>query len=200
MPFALANQSTLNLAAYLRRYRTSSPFTLFNYLKDVRLFSEWVGRSPDELVSTALDGEGLPDPKGIKGLRSLLEEYVGELRARGHAPNAVKVAVNAVRILLRVNGVDVGRILLPKGGVVYEDRAPRPEELARMMDVADLRGKVIISMLALGGFRIGTLARQKYRHAREDLERGIIPVHIHVEAEITKGKYGSYDTFIGRGT
>jgi hypothetical protein len=34
--------------------------------------------------------------------------------------------------------------------------------------------------------------------AREDLERGIAPLHIHVEANITKGKYHDYDTFIGQ--
>jgi hypothetical protein len=37
----------------------------------------------------------------------------------------------------------------------------------------------------------------QYRHVREDLERGITPIHVHVEAEITKGKYHDYDTFIG---
>jgi integrase len=198
IPWALASPAILKMATYLRRYRTSSPSTLFSYCWEVRRFCEWLGKSPDELVASALDGEGLPNPKAVKHLRDLLEEYVGELRARGHAPTSIKGATNAIRILLRVNGIDVGRILLPTSRVVYEDRAPRPEELARMMEVADLRGKVIISMLALGGFRLGTLARLRYRHVREDLERGVTPVHIHVEAEITKGKYCSYDTFIGR--
>ena len=45
--------------------------------------------------------------------------------------------------------------------------------------------------------RVGTLAKLRYYHVKDDLERGVIPVHIHVEAEITKGKYGDYDTFIG---
>ncbi len=53
-------------------------------------------------------------------------------------------------------------------------------------------------MLALGGFRQGTLVKLKYRHVEEDLEKGITPLHIHVEAAITKGKYHDYDTFIGK--
>jgi len=53
-------------------------------------------------------------------------------------------------------------------------------------------------MLALGGFRTGTLVKLQYRHVKLDLERGITPIHIHVEAEITKGKYHDYDTFIGQ--
>jgi len=32
---------------------------------------------------------------------------------------------------------------------------------------------------------------------KKDLENGTVPVHMHIEAEITKGKYHDYDTFIG---
>ena len=53
-------------------------------------------------------------------------------------------------------------------------------------------------MLALGGFREGTLVRLRYRHVRDDLENGIVPIHIHAELDITKGKYHDYDNFIGR--
>jgi site-specific recombinase XerD len=44
--------------------------------------------------------------------------------------------------------------------------------------------------------RIGTLVKLRYGHVKEDLEAKRIPLHIHVEAEITKGKYADYDTFI----
>ena len=29
------------------------------------------------------------------------------------------------------------------------------------------------------------------------MEKGVLPIHVHVEAEITKGKYHDYDTFLG---
>lgn len=66
-----------------------------------------------------------------------------------------------------------------------------------MLDLGDLRERAIVSMLALGAFREETLSKLQYRHVREDLEKGIIPIRVHVEAEITKGKYGDYDTFLG---
>ena len=44
---------------------------------------------------------------------------------------------------------------------------------------------------------MGTLVNLKYRHVKKDLEAGKIPLHVHVEAEITKGKYHDYDTFLG---
>ncbi|MGQ9469313.1 MAG: tyrosine-type recombinase/integrase [Nitrososphaerales archaeon] len=52
-------------------------------------------------------------------------------------------------------------------------------------------------MPSLGGFRLGTLEALRYYHVAEDLERGIVPVHVQVETEITKGKYHAYDTFLG---
>jgi integrase len=66
-----------------------------------------------------------------------------------------------------------------------------------MIDIAGLRAKVIVSLLALSGVRIGTLAKLQYRHVKHDLENGLMPIHMHIEAEITKGKYHDYDTFIG---
>lgn len=69
--------------------------------------------------------------------------------------------------------------------------------MTRLIDLADIREKVIISFLALGGFRVGTLVKLQYRHVRKDLEKGMVPIHVHVEAEITKGKYHDYDTYLG---
>jgi len=65
------------------------------------------------------------------------------------------------------------------------------------MDYANVKEKAVVSILALSGMRLGTLVKLTYKHVRNDLEKGRSPVHIHVEAEITKGKYHAYDTFFG---
>ncbi|MGD6933116.1 MAG: hypothetical protein ACQCN5_02810 [Candidatus Bathyarchaeia archaeon] len=56
------------------------------------------------------------------------------------------------------------------------------------------------SHLILISFRIAQKrekgSKLKYRHVQEDLENNRIPIHVHVEAEITKGKYHDYDTFL----
>ncbi len=52
-------------------------------------------------------------------------------------------------------------------------------------------------MICLGGFRESTLAMLQYRHVRNDVEKGIVPIHIHADANETKGKYADYDTFVG---
>ena len=69
-------------------------------------------------------------------------------------------------------------------------------EIRWFQDVADLQSKVIISILATSGLRIGTLAKLKYGHIKEELEAGKVPLCIHIKASETKGKYCDYFTFI----
>jgi len=97
-----------------------------------------------------------------------------------------------------VNGLKLELPYKLKKYTISTDRAPTPEELVHIIDLAKLREKVIILLLATGGFRVGTLCHLRYRHVREDFERNITPIHIHVEASITKGKYHEYDTFINK--
>jgi len=71
-----------------------------------------------------------------------------------------------------------------------------PAQQAILIDKAATRDAFIIALIATGGFREGTTCRLKYRHIKEGLEANRVPIHIHVEAEITKGKYHDYDTFL----
>lgn len=127
-----------------------------------------------------------------------LEDYASELQDQGLAPSRVANYVKAIRSLYRVNGVDIKLPYALSRRSVRKDRAPKLDEVARLLDIADSREGVIISLLTLGGLREGTLIRLQCRHVRGDLEKDIIPLHIHVESEITKGKYHDYDTFLGQ--
>jgi len=162
-------------------------------------FSSWIGKTPDQLIGQCFNKDGLRDERAIAELEKAIDLWLGELEAHGLSRSTLSLARSAVKTFFEVNGLTLN---IPKTGritVTYYDRAPTPEELQKLLEIADLRGKVIVSMLALGDFRIGTLAKLKYKHVKHDLERGITPAHIHVEAAITKGKYHDYDTFIGAG-
>jgi len=163
----------------------------------IHLYSNWLGYTPDEIIADCKDPEGLSDPSKVRKHTKFLEDFLGAMQDRHLSPGRINAAAKHVKALYHVNEIDLKlRYSLP-GRVTNKDRAPKPEELQRLLDVGDLREKVIISMLALGGFREGTLVRLRYRHAKEDLEKGVVPVHVHVESEITKGKYRDYDTFLG---
>jgi len=198
IPFVLENESLLELARYYLRYRTGSPKTLYVNVDCIARYVNRIGISPDVLISDVKNQDGLARLEKIPKHVKVLEDYVGELQDRGLAPSRIANYVKAIRSLYRVNGIEVRLPYSLSRRSVRKDRAPKPEELQRLLDVADLREKVIISILALGGFREGTLVRLQYRHFREDLERGIVPIHAHVESKITKGKYHDYDTFLSQ--
>jgi integrase len=198
VPFTFDNNSTLELAKHLLRHRTGSTGTLYQYIYGVHRFSQWINARPDQLIKTCQDPEGDPDPKAIAKYSRLLDDFVGNLQAEGLAPGTISNHVKGVKALFRVNRLKLELPYSLSKRTIYSDRAPTPEELQHLIDIADIRLKVIISMLALAGFRIGTLVKLQYRHVKRDLEKLVTPIHIHVEAEITKGKYHDYDTFIGQ--
>jgi len=196
--FTFENATTIELAKHLLRHRTGSQQTLYQYIYGVYRFSTWLNTQPDQIVKACQDQDGDPKPKALAQTSRMLDDYVANLQAEGLAPGSISNYVKAVKALFRCNGLKLELPYSLSKRVVYEDRAPSPEELQHLLNIADLRERVIITMLALGGFRIGTLVKLQYRHVKRDLEKGITPIHIHVEAEITKGKYHDYDTFIGQ--
>jgi site-specific recombinase XerD len=198
IPFVFENNSLLKLAKHLLRYCTGSPQTLYLYIDCISRYARWLGYSPDLIIADVKPIGAIPDPLRVQNHVSFLEDFIAELQDQGLAPLRICNYAKSVKALYRVNGVDL-RLPQPLSQrVVRKDRAPKPEELTKLLDIADLREKVIVSMLALGGFREGTLVKLLYCHVRCELEKGIVPLHIHVEADITKGKYHDYDTFLGQ--
>jgi integrase len=196
IPFVLENDSMMRLMEYLYRVRSRSPGSVKIYSHAIRGFCEFAGKSPDELVGQCLDKGGVPDEKGIQEVSEKIDEYLGELDASDYAPSTVRTRQGLIVSFFKSNRIQLQALSRYRMRVSYRDRAPTQEELKRLIEVAGLREKAMIAMLATSGMRIGTLLRLKYRHVKEDLESGKMPIHIHVEAEITKGKYADYDTFI----
>lgn len=193
IPFALENESILNLASYLLKYtKGKSKFTLYQYVFGIHRFSNWIKKRPDTLVR-----EAIFDKKAYETVLKAIDDFVGDLQAEGLADGTINNHVKGIKALFRVNGETLTLTYRLPRGVKYSDRAPMREELSKLIDLADPREKAIISLLALGGFRPGTLVKLQYRHIKEDFEKNIVPICIHVEAEITKGKYHDYDTFLG---
>jgi len=197
IPLVFENQSLIRLARHLLRHCSGSPNSLYSYVDSISRYSRWLDHSPDMIIQDVKPSGNIPDPLRVQNHVDFLEEYLGFLQDEGLTPEGVLAAIRSVRSFYRVNGVEVKLTEPVKGRVTYKDRSPKPEELARILDIADLRGRVIVSMLAQGGFREETLTKLQIHHVREDLDKNQISIHVHVEADITKGKYHDYDTFLG---
>jgi len=197
IPVVFENETLIALARYFLRYRSGSLQSFYAYTDTVSRFSSWLGNSPDQILADVKQESDLPNPLRIQTHIRLVEDYLAILQDQGLTPGRIHTCAKHVKTFYRINGIEIKLPYALSRRVVYKDWAPKPEELHHLLDIADLREKVIITMLALGGFREGTLVRLRYRHVREDLERSIVPLQIHVESDITKGKYHDYDTFLG---
>jgi len=197
IPFVFDNQSILKMARHYLRHCSGSLHSSVTYISAVQKYSIWLGYNPDLITQDVKPIGNIPDPQRVQNHCGYLNDYLAELQDEGLKPGSVNNAIKGVKTFYRVNGIKVELAEPLSRRLTYKDRAPRPEELAKLLDIANLREKVIITMLALGAFREETLSKLKYQHIREDLESGNIPIHVHVEADITKGKYHDYDTFIG---
>jgi site-specific recombinase XerD len=197
IPYIFEYQSLTKMARHFLRHCSASYHSCQKYSACLKKYAEWLGYSPDVIIADVKPVGAVPDPMKVENHCGFLNDYLAELQDRGLKPTAVSNCIKAVKTFYRVNGVKKVELNEPLSRkVAYKDRAPKPEEIAMMLDKAAVREGFIVAGIASGGFREGTFAKLLYRHVKEDLEANRIPIHVHVEAEITKGKYHDYDTFL----
>lgn len=197
LPLVFDNQSLLKMARHFLRHCSGSNHSCLLYTVNAHRYATWLGYSPDLIIQDLKPVGSIPDPQRIQNHCGYLNDFLAELQDDGLKPGAVSNCIKGVKTFYRTNGVRIETSEPLSRRITYKDRAPKPEELAKLLDMANLRDKVIITCLSLGAFREDTLTKLKYRHVKEDLEKNVIPIHVHVEADITKGKYHDYDTFLG---
>ena len=197
--FICENKTLVVLARYLRYGAGCSGSTksLYNYAEGVSLFSRFLEASPDRIIDDLKSGTNLVDKVKLENHIGLLQQWAESLQGMGLSPSRVHGLVKEARTFYRKNGAK--EVELPEKlnrRPKYNDQALKPEELARILDHANLREKVIFTLLYFGGCREETATKLEYRHIKEDFETGKIPLHIHVESEIVKGKYAEHDMFL----
>jgi site-specific recombinase XerD len=197
LPFVFDNQTIVKMARHFLRHCSDSYDSCRSYTVQTQKYSTWLGYTPDLIIQDIKPVGSIPDPLRVQNHTGHLNDYLAELQDEGLTPGAVNNYIKAVKTFYRVNGVKIELSEPLSRRVTYKDRAPKPEELNKLLEIGDLRERFIISTFALGGFREGTFSKLLYSHVKHDIEAGIVPLHIHVEAEITKGKYHDYDTFLG---
>lgn len=190
IPLILSNKSMIELARHFLRKYSGSVSSLRTYAGVVAQYARTWQTTPDEIIADARKSR-----RRILEHQKALETVIAELQDAGRTPGRLHNFAKQVRTWYIVNGIELKASTVPRRKVTFKDRSYTQEELALLLDAGDLREKVIVSMLALGGFREETLSLLKCKHIREDLEKGVEPVHVHIERSITKGQYESYDSF-----
>ena len=187
--FILSHSTTMTMASSV-----NSPRTIEGYSYWLERFTRWAEANPESLIEEA-------KAKSVNYVNEVIHDFLTLLRRNDLANGTVRNAFKGVRAFYRSNHVKGVELLEPmqlRRSVRFDDAALAQGDLVNLWELANLREKVIISILSMGGFRPYTFVRLKYRHVKEDLEQGRNPVHIYVEAALNKGEYTAYDTFISQ--
>jgi site-specific recombinase XerD len=95
-------------------------------------------------------------------------EYIMSLRKRGLSSNTISTWLLGIYHLYEMNDVPLNKkkINMFKGEFSRKviDRAYRHEEISKILDVSDLRMKVIILLMASTGMRVGALPSLRIRN------------------------------------
>ncbi len=141
IPLATENKSVVNVASYLLKYTIGSKHTLYRYVFGIHRFCDWIGKTPDEIIGEAQKGKNAVDEYIVK-----IDEFIGDMQAENLAAGTINNHVKGMKALFRINSINLTLPYRIPKKVRYPDRAPTPEELTQIIDQADLREKVIVSL------------------------------------------------------
>ena len=123
-----------------------------------------VAENPDELI-TRLSSPSLNEFDKKRPVESLLKDWIFHMRSDNDiiSPNSIRRHIHALASFYTIN--DVVELInfkklwrfLPENHKAVEDRAYTVEEIAKMLQTADERMKVIILLMASSGMRKGAL-------------------------------------------
>lgn len=198
IPFTLRYATTMELAKHYLIHGTGSHDGFRETISWVHRFCEWLNVQPDQIVHECVDQDGFQIPKAIARMRHEIDDFFAYLCAKGLSSGTTAHFISSIKLLFYVNDVPLELPFSVRRVTNSEYRAVTREEIQKLLEKANLRDKVLISMMASGGLRPSTVVKLQYRHVKQDLERNIIPLHVQVEAAITKGKYGNYCTFLDK--
>jgi site-specific recombinase XerD len=118
-------------------------------------------------------------------------KYIMSLRKKGLATNSISTLLNGIYHFYEMNDIPLNRkkINMFKGEFTGKvvDRAYTREEIRKVLDVSDLRMKVMILLMASSGMRIGALPSLRLRN----LER----IDSIYKVTVYEGTNSSYYTF-----
>lgn len=149
-----------------------------NYVHYLGKFCEFVGLTPEQLVQEAVKDRRL--------VHRRLKEWYGKHREIGLASSTRLGAYTAVRSFLNWNDIPLGRTPNPfRAASQFEThRILTPTELSLMITIASMtRDKTLISFIAQSGQRTGVLTAMKYGQVRDQLEKRVNPILVHVPAD-----------------
>lgn len=174
------------------------------FLSHVKLTTEQIVEKYSPYIVTDT-GEHRPNIMGQIELQKIVEGYclfLAERVDKGEIkPTSVVTLVPAIKLFLEMSDILINwkkiNKLLPRSNLVADDEAYTRENIQRMLQYMDLRGKVILLLLASSGMRLEGLSGLRMGDIEpiydpSDSKR-VIAAHVKVYAK-TESEYSTFIT------
>jgi integrase len=178
-------------------WRTTIP----SFLRTLHKFTEYSGKSPNELIAIASSAKKLDQQEGLASatpvIAKLVQGFIDELLSSGKRERARHVKT-CLASFFRANGISLGLHSIPRVPK-KEEVIPSKEQIYAMTDYASsLRDRAIILCMFQSGLGITALRNLNYGHVKEHLERNRIPIRIRITSRINKkALQRPFYTFLG---
>ncbi len=173
---------------------SKSEGTEYEYRSRLDVFCNFIGCTPQQILE---DYEGTRDRDFRRKYAQYLRALVSKLFRENYAPNSIINQVTVVRSFFKYNDLPLGHVPIAKRKIVYHNRDITKTEIVNVLVSSRPRDRAFFCMMAQGGFRPDTLSKLKIKHIEPELSKGIVPCRVVVPADISKGEFGAYYTFIG---
>lgn len=166
----------------------ASKNTQRNYLQALQFYTEWTGKTPEELVLKAEEEikNGI-----LPRLRSVKKYMIGfrkHLQDKGSAQNTVKINMNGVLSFYRSFEIELP--VLPKSGektsvLVENVEVPTKEDLQTVLKTCDPLERAVVLTGVASGLSSNEIRHLRLRHFKQgyDPETEITIIHIRREKE-----------------
>ena len=172
---------------------SKSACTEYNYRAALKRFCGFIESSPEQIVA---DYQTSNDKEFRRRYAEYLRALIGHMTKNGFTSATISVAVSAARSFFKYNDLPLGFVPIGKNRVIFHNRDIKKEEIAEILRKSKPRDRAFFCMMAQTGLRPSTIANLRLKHVEPEFSKGFNPCKIDVPAELSKGGFGSYLTFM----
>lgn len=171
-----------------RWLRDKASRTRYSYLRNMVHFTRVTGLNPDRFLAWAKTRESVE-----------VQDKIEEVAETIPGPGARFNFKTDMRSFLAHNGYN--NLPRAKNGYTPTDwhRGYRKEELRKLAGYLDTPiHKLFVYLAAETGLRAATVLALRYRHVKEDLDKGVLPIAVRLEKDFYGKKKSAGFTFLGQ--
>jgi site-specific recombinase XerD len=170
---------------------SQSKATEEQYKRVWKRFTNYVGKTAEQILA---EYEASDDRTFRRKYAQYIRTWIANLAEEDLGITSIKVMVGAVKSFFKYNDLPLGLVPQSMSGIIYHNRDITKEEIIQIMSLSKIREKAFFVVMAQSGLRPHTIKQLRLKNL-ESFDK--VPCKIEIPKEITKGKYGSYVTFIG---